>query len=102
MEEKYIYYNNLYDIYGELLTDKERQVFEDYYQEDLSLSEIADNKNISKSAVGKMLKTILDKLDSYEDKLHIYYKNQKLEYIINIKNIDEIKKIINDLLDYTS
>jgi predicted DNA-binding protein YlxM (UPF0122 family) len=49
-----------------------------------------------------MLKTILDKLDSYEDKLHIYYKNQKLENIININNIDEIKRMINDLLDYTS
>ena len=48
MEEKYIYYNNLFDIYSELLTDKEKETFSLYYQEDLSLSEIADNNNISK------------------------------------------------------
>ena len=72
MEEKYIYYNNLYDIYESMLTIKEKEVFKEYYQEDLSLSEIADYKNISKSAVGKMVKTILEKLDNFEDKLHIY------------------------------
>ena len=100
MEEKYIYYNNLYDIYGELLTDKERQVFEDYYQEDLSLSEIADNKNISKSAVGKMLKTILDKLDSYEDKLHVCKTNKELNKLLEESDINTIKNDIKRILKY--
>ena len=40
----FVYYNNLFDIYGELLTDNEKNSFRDYYQEDLSLSEIADEK----------------------------------------------------------
>ena len=47
----FVYYNNLYDIYSELLTDNERETFRDYYQEDLSLSEIADEKSVSRSAI---------------------------------------------------
>ncbi len=99
MEEKYIYYNNLYDIYEDLLTDKEKQVFKDYYQEDLSLSEIADNKSISKSAVGKMLKNILEKLENLEDKLHIYKNNQELVSLLEEDNIDIIKKNIKKILN---
>ena len=99
MEEKYIYYNNLYDIYEDLLTDKEKQVFKDYYQEDLSLSEIADNKSISKSAVGKMLKNILEKLENLEDKLHIYKNNQELINLLEEDNIDIIKKNIKKILN---
>ena len=98
MEEKYIYYNNLYDIYGELLTDKEKEAFQDYYQEDLSLSEIADNKNISNGAVGKMIKIVLEKLDSLEDKLHIYKTRKRLEEALELQEIDCIKKRINDIL----
>ena len=41
--EDFIYYNNLYDYYKELLTDKQREYFEDYYQINLTLSEMADN-----------------------------------------------------------
>ena len=100
MEEKYIYYNNLYDIYSNLLTAKERETFKDYYQEDLSLSEIADNNNISKSAVGKMVKTILDKLDNYEKILKVYSQNQQLAELLKEDKIEtikeKIKKILND------
>ncbi len=99
MEEKYIYYNNLYDIYESMLTIKEKEVFKEYYQEDLSLSEIADYKNISKSAVGKMVKTILEKLDNFEDKLHIYKTRVELEKILDLKEIDCIKKRIKDILN---
>ena len=100
MEEKYIYYNNLYDIYGELLTDKEKQVFKDYYQEDLSLSEIADNKSVSKSAVGKMIKNILEKLDNLENLLHIYKINQELEETLEEKDVNKIKSNIRRILNY--
>jgi len=98
MEEKYIYYNNLFDIYEKLLTDKEIETFKDYYQEDLSLSEIADNKNISKSAVGKMIKTILEKLDNLEEKLKIYSTREKLEEIAKIDDIKIIKERINEII----
>ena len=48
-----IYLNELFDYYNVLLTKKEQDIFIDHYEDDLSLQEIADNLNISKSAVGK-------------------------------------------------
>ncbi len=99
MEEKFIYYNNLFDIYSKLLTEREKEVFIDYYQEDLSLSEIADNNNISKSAVGKMVKTILEKLDNFENILEIYKTRKKLSNLLKEENIDSIKKRIAEILN---
>ena len=77
----FVYYNNLFDIYGELLTENERENFKDYYQEDLSLSEIADEKNVSRSAIQKTIKNVIDKLNNYEDILRIYKKNIKISEI---------------------
>lgn len=96
--EDLIYYNNLFDIYGELLTKKEQTTFQDYYQEDLSLAEIADNNNVSRSAVQKTIKTVLDKLNSYETKLHIYATKSKLSEITNLNDMDKIKTEITKLI----
>ena len=52
----------LYDFYGELLTDKQRMYFEDYYFNNLSLSEIAENLGVSRNAVHKQLKSSEEKL----------------------------------------
>lgn len=98
--EEFIYYNNLFDIYGILLTEKEQSTFIDYYQENLSLGEIADNNSVSRSAVGKTIKTVTEKLNYYENTLHLYEKNTKLEDLLNINDINtihtKIKEILND------
>ena len=60
--EEFVYYNNLFDVYGSLLTEKEQITFKDYYQEDLSLAEIANENNVSRAAVQKTIKNVLDKL----------------------------------------
>ena len=99
MEEKYIYYNNLFDIYSELLTDKEKETFSLYYQEDLSLSEIADNNNISKSAVGKMVKNILEKLDNYEKILKIYNTRKQLLILLQEEKIEKLKNKLKKILN---
>ena len=92
--KEFVYYNSLFDIYGKLLTEKEQESFKDYYQEDLSLGEIAEIKNISRAAVQKTIKTVLEKLDYYEDILNVYAKNEKLKEIIdNLDNEDVRKKI---------
>ena len=96
--EDFVYYNALFDIYSALLTDKEVESFEDYYHEDLSLAEIADAKNISRSAVQKTIKNVLDKLKYYEDKLGIFANNQKLTAVLSCDNIDDIKKVIQEVL----
>lgn len=87
MDIKYTY---LFDYYGELFTDKQKEYFEDYYFNNLTLQEIADNNNISRNAVHKILKDMLKKLDYYEEKLNLYNNKKKLEVII--KDIDEEKR----------
>jgi len=87
----------LFDYYGELLTDKQREFFEDYYFDNLTLQEIADNYEISRNAVHKTLNSIIKKLEYYEEKLKLYEKALKIkELIINID--DETKEQINDLI----
>ena len=61
----------LYDYYGELLSDDNRKYFEDYYFDNLSLSEIAENNNISRNAVHKHIKSAEEKLTFYEEKLRL-------------------------------
>ena len=87
MNVKYTY---LFDYYGELFTDKQKEYFIDYYFNNLTLQEIAENNNVSKNAVHKNLKDILNKLDYYEKKLHLFSNKKKLEKII--ENLDEAKK----------
>ena len=96
--EEFVYYNNLIDIYGSLLTEKEQVTFRDYYQEDLTLSEIANENNVSRAAVQKTIKTVLDKLKYYEDMLHIYDKNVRLREILNQNDINLVKNEIEKIL----
>ena len=96
--EEYVYYNSLFDIYGNLLTKKEKETFRDYYQEDLSLSEIALENNISRAAVQKTVKNVLEKLKYYEEKLKIYQKNSRLREIIELEDVTEIKNEIGKIL----
>ena len=76
----------LYDFYSELLTDKQKEYFEDYYFSNLSLGEIAENTGLSRNAIHKNIKTVEDKLLLYEEKLELYKKRILLEEII--KEID--------------
>lgn len=96
--KEFVYYNNLFDIYGKLLTHKEQESFRDYYQEDLSLSEIAEIKSISRAAVQKTIKNVLEKLDYYEDILNVYKKNEKIKELQNVSDIDIIKEQLNIIL----
>ena len=96
--EEFVYYNNLFDVYASLLTEKEQTTFKDYYQEDLSLSEIANENNVSRAAVQKTIKTVLDKLKYYEDMLHVYDKNVRLGNLLQENNIGVIKNEIEKIL----
>ena len=78
-----IYYNELYDYYGTLLTDKQRNYYEDYYFNDLSLSEISENNNVSRNAVHNQLKIVIEKLEFYENNLKLYEKRKKIGKIIS-------------------
>lgn len=77
--EDFIYYGELFNIYGFLLTDKQREIFSLYYEENLSLTEIADYKKVSKSYVGKLIDDARKKMDFYEENLKHYELLQKIE-----------------------
>ena len=86
--------NDLIDIYGELLTKNQLNVLEMYYMDDLSLSEIGENLNITRSAVHDSLKKGISILKDYEEKLKMLEKeNKKRELINKIDNLtkEEIK-----------
>ncbi len=89
-----IYLNELFDYYQKLLTKKEQDIFMEHYSEDLSLQEIADNLNITKSAVGKTLKIVENKLIEYENILHLQENKIKINKLLEkVKDKDLIDKI---------
>ena len=63
-------YSQLFDTYGALLTDLQREMCEQYFLYDLSLSEIAEEKGVSKQSVSDTLKKSRELLDYYEETLH--------------------------------
>lgn len=67
----------LYDFYGELLTDKKRQVMELYHEDDMSLAEIADDMGITRAAVYDSLKSAERRLEQYEEKLGLVRKFER-------------------------
>lgn len=89
----------LYDYYGELLSDDNRKYFEDYYFDNLSLSEIAENNNISRNAVHKHIKSAEEKLTFYEEKLRLCKKDKELKEKINKIKEEDLRKKILELLN---
>ncbi len=90
--DKNIKISILCQIYGKLLTEKQYQVLDDYYNNDLSLSEIAENLNITRQAVRENIKKGENKLFEYEEKLNVMKKTMEQEEKIAIV-LSEIAKI---------
>lgn len=67
----------LYDFYGILLTAKKRQVMELYHEDDMSLSEIAEEMDITRAAVYDSLKSAERQLENYEEKLKLLAKYEE-------------------------
>ena len=96
--EKFVYLGLLFDIYKDLLTDKEKVIFSLYYEENLTLQEIADNYNVSKSYIGSVIKRCEKKLEEYETLLNIYKTKEKISSLMDINDIKKIKEELNSLL----
>lgn len=89
----------LMDCYRELLTDKQKQYLTLYYEEDLSLSEIAEDLSVSKNAVFDNIKRSVMSLEKYESKLHFLENHRKRLDLIN-KIEEEKNKKHEDIDEY--
>ena len=85
--EKNVKVSILLQIYGNLLTENQVSVLDDYYNNDLSLSEIAENNNITRQAVRDNIKKGEQKLFEFEEKLGVMKKTmiqeQKISEILS-------------------
>ena len=78
----------LYDFYGELLTEHQKQVYEDVVLNDMSLSEIAQEFGISRQGVHDLIKRCNKTLEGYEEKLHLVQKFLSVKE--KVHRIDEL------------
>ncbi len=84
----------LFDIYGGLLTDKKKRVMEMYHEDDMSLSEIAEELEVSRAAVHDSLRSAERLLRSYEDKLGILD-----DYLRKERLADELRTYVSEARD---
>ena len=96
--EKNVKISILLDIYGKMLTEKQYSLLDDYYNNDLSLSEIAENENITRQAVRDNLKNGENNLFEYEEKLGFMKKSIEQEEKVE-KILSEISKIEENISD---
>lgn len=96
--EKDLSITELFDIYGNLLTAKQREMFSSYYLYDLSLSEIAEPYGTTRQSVSEQVKKVVSKLKEYESILHIKEKNDKLKQIANSSTDKLTKQKLNELI----
>ena len=97
--DKFIYLNELYDCYKELFTDKQREYFEEYYFNNLSLSEIAENYQVTRNAVHNELKLMENRLEELEKKLKLNEKKNKIVEILSNKIDNSIMERIKNILE---
>ena len=92
------YYNDLYDLYGDLLTEKQRKYFEDYYFDNYSFSEMVEHFSVSRNAVFKQIHIVIEKLEEYEKKLKLLEKKKVIQSILPTITDSESRTILENIL----
>ncbi len=104
--EEFIEIANLLDIYSELLSEKQKKYLVEHFENDFSLSEIAESNGVSRQAIHDNIKRGINLLYEYEAKLNFYKKKRKiLDDLKDLKkdlkedfNIEKLDKIIEYLI----
>ncbi len=89
---------NLFDVYETLLTDREKEIFKYYYYEDLSLSEISENLNITRTGVFNTLKKVEEKLLQYENNLKLMNIKKTIKGLLEEQDIETIKSKLKKII----
>lgn len=99
---KNLYISALLDVYGNFLSEKQRTLTEHYYNDDLSLSEIAENEGITRQGVNDLIKRAEAQLLAFEEKCRYCQRFSRLKELADTlgetesKEINEIVDIINE------
>ena len=97
---KTIKYNKLFASYKKLLSSTQQEILEAYFCFDLSISEIAENRSISRAAVEDALQKGCTKLEEYEEELHLVEnKEEILKITAKLKKNAAKSEDIKDLED---
>ena len=83
----------LYDFYGELLTEHQKEIYEDFILNDYSLGEIAQERGISRQGVHDLIKRVNNTLNGYEEKLHLVSK-----FIETKEKVHEIEQLSDEFI----
>jgi hypothetical protein len=102
--EKFVEQSLLFDFYGELLTEHQKSIYEDVIFGDLSYTEVAEEKNISRQSVHDLIKRCNKILMDYEEKLHLVEKflviKEKVEEIrASTDDPERIRRISDEILE---
>ena len=90
--EKKEYLNELFSLYHELFTKRQKEYFKLYYFEDFSLQEISDECSVSRNAVFDQLKHVEAHLLDYEEKLGLHkLRLERLEYLKKFEETEDVK-----------
>ncbi|MGN0256153.1 MAG: YlxM family DNA-binding protein [Chordicoccus sp.] len=93
----------LFDFYGELLTDRQRQIYEEVVLDDYSLSEVAEEYGITRQGVHDMIRRCTASLNAYEEKLGLVKRfldlKKKAAKIRDMTDNEEIRKIAGEILE---
>lgn len=92
--EKIVEQGLLYDFYGELLTEHQRQIYEDAVYNDMSLSELASTYGISRQGIHDLLRRCDKSLLEYEEKLHLIERFDKIKkLVLSMNQTEDVAKI---------
>lgn len=95
----------LLEIYGKLLTNKQQEILNEFFNCNISLSEIAQSHSSSRQAVNDLIKRSVKILEGYEDKLGLLARFNKIKSKINKvlvsdkKDISSLENALNNILE---
>jgi len=91
----------LFDFYGELLTERQREMHQAYFCDDMSLSEVGDKFGVTRQAVNIALKETRKKLDAFEEALGLVKRHEEAKRVLNraleTKSLDDVREVLLEL-----
>ena len=101
--EDFVRQSLLFDFYGDLLTEHQKLIYGSFIQENLSLSEIAQDSGISRQGVHDMIRRCRNILEEYESKLHLVDRflkiREKVSAISGSQSLEEAKNISEEIME---